>query len=67
MAAPANNNLRRSFSFINTICATSSLSKFRVSGFDRLILTPSAEQSETAPRTLTTEERSALPRFAGVL
>jgi len=27
------------------ICATSSLTKFRVSGFDRLILPPSAERT----------------------
>ena len=45
MAAPANSNLRRSFTLINMICATSSLTKFRVSGFDRLILPPSAERT----------------------
>src|SRR5262249_54955518 len=46
MAAPGNSNLRRSFSFINVICAISSLTKFRVSDFDRLILPPSAERDQ---------------------
>src|SRR5499433_2488243 len=46
MAAPANSNLLRSFSLINMICAGSSLTKSRVSGFDRLILPPSAERDQ---------------------